>query len=163
MTERRTCNATTKRGTPCTRPALADSLVCLAHSAKAVREEIGFGGPQIGSGRPTTPRVMDVLREKVEAAADEIVAVYLETLRTAEKPILVGLGMGEQRIEWVTDLGARMQAAERLLDRAYGRPKQTSEVEVSQPASIDPKKLSDAELSALLVLIDKARPDEAVA
>jgi hypothetical protein len=83
-----------------------------------------FGqGPR--PGRPPKPRVVDVMRERVEAEIEKIIAPYFEAI---EEAVVCATYEGEVIPSTVKDLGARIQAAERLLDRVYGKPKQLTEI-----------------------------------
>lgn len=74
-------------------------------------------------GRPRKPRAVDVLKEWMEANIDETLAPLKEGLK-ATKSVVVGNGK-EAHVETVPDIPTRMAAARELLDRGYGRPKQT--------------------------------------
>jgi hypothetical protein len=64
------------------------------------------------------------MRERVEAEIDSIIAPYFEALKTA---VVHATYEGEVLTSTVPDLGARIAAAEKLLDRVYGRPRQSLE------------------------------------
>jgi hypothetical protein len=70
---------------------------------------------QRGGLNKAKPRLGDVLRERVEAEADAIIGAYVAALHDDE-----------------ADHETRMRAADRLLDRVYGRPRQG--VELSGPS-----------------------------
>jgi hypothetical protein len=59
----------------------------------------------------------------MEAHIDETLAPLKEAL-SAEKSVVVGNGP-QAHVEKVPDIPTRMAAARELLDRGYGRPKQT--------------------------------------
>lgn len=79
---------------------------------------------------------MERLRERVEAEAEAVLAPYFEALAEGE------------------DVEQRMRAADRLLDRVFGRPKQSAEL--SGALSIDEHRL-EAELEAELEALMAAR------
>lgn len=105
---------------------------CRAHISDAWLERLGiqrFGGPTSTSGRnPGRPSVnpQKVMRELVEGQIIDFLRPYMEAL-TAKKEVVVGHGRSA-RVVQVPDHRARMQAAEQLFDRVYGKPKQTTEL-----------------------------------
>lgn len=137
MGSKRKCKGTTKAGQPCpTIPLNPGTIVegyvmsgdyCRGHEPSLVEAKLnipkGMGGPQPGSGRPRKPRAVDVLKDWMEAHIDEVLAPLLDGL-SAEKSVVVGNGKGAH-LETVPDRALRIQAARELLDRGYGRPKQT--------------------------------------
>lgn len=148
MTVKRACAATTKKGEPCKAAPLEGRDVCLAHADEETRESTGFGGPQENAGRPPLPKVTDLLREKVEERADEITRALFDAL-AADKAVTISLGRGETSVDYVTDHAIRITAARELLDRVYGKPKQTQELSGPDGGPIDLSGTSDAELLAL--------------
>lgn len=124
---KRTCKAKTKTGKPCKAAPLKDRDVCLAHADAETRASTGFVSEagKLG-GRPKQPRSIDVLRERLEARQDEIIDVYLEAARAVTHEA-VGYGEDRELIE-VPDHAMRLRAVEALHDRAYGKPKQVSEI-----------------------------------
>ena len=80
-----------------------------------------------------TPSVTEKLRERVEQESDAILAPYFEALAEGQ------------------DIEQRMRAAERLLDRVFGRPKQSAEL--TGTLSLDERTLErelEQELEALM-------------
>lgn len=123
MTARR-CTGTTKRGNPCKAAPLRDRETCLAHADGPTRTSTGFGeGPR--PGRPRAPRVVDVIRERIEADAEPVIGALWNGL-TAERAVVVGSGE-YATVEYVPDHDIRIKAARELLDRGYGRPVQALE------------------------------------
>lgn len=141
MADRR-CTAKTKKGKRCSNAPIGDTDFCISHSPKEVQESAGFGGPQEGSGRPPTPKLIDIFRERLERAADKIMEPYFQALGVIGwddegNPIVdmdkaaMEIGRsntGNVKLTDIADLGARIQAAERILDRVVGKPRQTTEV-----------------------------------
>ena len=115
------CKATTKAGKPCKAPPLKDSTFCLAHDEKA-REKARFSGRQEKAGRKPKPRLIDVLRAEVEERMDEITAPFWEGLHS-------------------DDMDTRQKSAKELLDRAYGKPTQATEISGPQGDPIELVKL----------------------
>lgn len=118
------CKAKTKKGKRCRSTSLIGAY-CFAHQPKEVRDKQGFGGAQPGAGRPRLPRPHERMREKIEAELDAIVAPYFETIKEA---VMFVKYEGELIVTDTPDLGARIAAAERLLDRVYGKPAQAVEL-----------------------------------
>ncbi len=83
-----------------------------------------FVGGQPGSGRPRQPRVIEVMRERIEQDIDRILRPYFDAL---EEAVLHATFEGSVIVSDVPDLGARIAAAEKLLDRVYGKPRQAME------------------------------------
>lgn len=145
---RRRCKGTTKRGTPCKRPPFKAQDHCAAHSQSL--GSVRFGSPaqarEAGAlgGRPKTPKPADVARQLIEANELAVQRPYWRTLGYEVKLgpdglYLVELPEGGAKlfgrstggaivVSEHDDLVAQMDAAERLLDRCYGKPKVTTEV-----------------------------------
>lgn len=107
--------------------------VCLAHADEQTRASVGFGGREAGAmgGRPPAPRAVDVLRERLEANIDRVLAPMFAALE-AEMVITVGDGMGAEHMESLIDHNTRMRAAQLILDRVHGRPRQTTDVHLEK-------------------------------
>jgi hypothetical protein len=123
----RRCAGTTKQGQPCKAPVRPETGKCIAHSPKEFQDSVGFGGSQKGSGRPKNPRAVDVLRERIEADVDQVLAPLFDAL-SADRGLALVLKGGGMEIGYTTDHETRIKAARELLDRAYGRPKQQTEL-----------------------------------
>lgn len=116
----------------------------MAHSPAEVRDSVGFIADNGKGGRPKNPRVVDVMRERVEDEIDKVLKPYFDILEGA---VVHATYEGSVIPSDHPDLGARMAAAERLLDRVYGKPGQALEitgkdggpVEVNELAFEDPK------------------------
>lgn len=122
------CAGTSKKtGQPCNAYALTDGPYCLAHADAETREKVGFIPDNGKGGRPKNPRVVDVIREKVEARADEILGAMFEALE-ADQGIALSIKGGGMEIACIPDHRTRLMAAKDLLDRAYGKPKQQTEI-----------------------------------
>lgn len=109
------------------KPMLAPT--CYGHLSQGQREKYAkIQGQKDGpkkSGRERQPRVVDALREQVEAHVAEIIAPLLSALE-AEKPIVVGNG-AHASVELHPDHRTRILAVQEIFDRVYGKPKQTTE------------------------------------
>ncbi len=141
---KRACRGTTRRGTPCTVSPLTaagaaklglpeqDQDWCAAHhpdlpasarfGSRAQATEAGKQG-----GRPRLPRVVDVIKERIEAEADEVVDALMDALHATEGIAIAVKGGGATLVE-TPDHKTRIAAARELLDRGYGRPKQQTEL-----------------------------------
>ncbi|MBN8867503.1 MAG: hypothetical protein J0H98_08110 [Solirubrobacterales bacterium] len=139
--KRAKCAGTKKNGDPCGAWALKPGTViegvevfgdhCRAHDPD-LPDSARFGSKEQATdagnqgGRPRQPRVVDILREKAEEHANLITAAYFDAL-DATRPIMVGSGENAF-VEEIPDHLIRLKAAEALNDRAYGKPKQISEI-----------------------------------
>lgn len=181
MAERRACAGTTKAGKPCRAPALKATGYCMVHGPEEVRESKGFGGPQEGAGRPALPKPTELARQLIEKNVIPVLRPHFAALGvtlhddgtctydpTAGAKVLhkeAGEG-GTTYATTIDDLAAQIAAAERLLDRVYGKPKQATElsgpggdavrVEGGAP---DLDLLTPEELRAYLELVKKMRGD----
>lgn len=134
----RRCVGKTKKGKRCRAAPLTGRKHCLAHADEKTRETTGFGGAQPGAGRPRAPRPHEIAQQLVEAHILRVLRPYFRTLglelqedgqvTDCDGAIkYVWAGTEEAAIE-MEDLGAQIIAAEKLLDRIYGKPRQVSEV-----------------------------------
>ena len=136
MPERR-CQGTNRTGDSCRARPLRGSGYCSAHDPQ-LPAATRFGSPEQAAQAATgverrAPTVTERMRERVEREAEAILAPYFEALSEGE------------------DVEQRMRAAERLLDRVFGRPKQSAEL--SGALSIDERALEgeiESELEGLL-------------
>lgn len=145
------CSATTKKGTRCKSPARQGEGTCLSHAPEEARESVGFGGSQPGAGRPRAPRVIDVLREKIEADIEGWLQPLVDG-RTADRGVVVGDGEAA-RVEFVPDHRTRMKATAEALDRAFGKPSQVHDIRVTEE---EPE--VDREIRELLQEMDARDP-----
>lgn len=140
------CGKPTKKGKPCRNPRVKGKKTCMGHLSGKDKESMGFGGPQPGSGRPRNARPTEVMRRLVEEHVQVVLAPHFRTLgwdvvrdETSGELTIVQVDGGGAKIygeskegdinfTTVDDLGAHIAAAEKLLDRIYGRPKQTTEL-----------------------------------
>lgn len=126
---KRTCKARTKAGKRCKAPPLSDSEFCISHSPKAVQSEAGFGGvlnARKGGRATRVPRLTELLAEKVEERAEEIVAKLLAGL-SAERALVVGTGP-KARLETAPDPEMVLKTIREVFDRTDGRPTQRQEI-----------------------------------
>ena len=109
-----------------------------------------IGGAQPGAGRPPNPRVVDVLRERIEENIDVVLVPIFDALGATDAVVLNIRG-GGQTYESVPHHEVRLKAARELLDRAYGRPRQTTEIagEIATRPALDLSKLDEDDLEQL--------------
>lgn len=121
------CSGTNiKTGRPCRAWPLRGTTRCLAHSDAEARDSVGFVAANGKGGRPRAPRVVDVIRERLEARADAVIDVLWDGLE-ANRGVVVGSGEFAQ-LEETPDYASRLAAAREILDRAYGKPTQATEI-----------------------------------
>lgn len=121
--DRQKCAGTNKSGKPCGCYAMRGDEFCLSHGDQERKESAGFGGSQPNAGRPRNPRAVDVLRERIEADVDRVLKPLFDALE-AEQAMVVGHGRNAH-LEMVPDDRIRIVAANALLDRGYGKPRQS--------------------------------------
>lgn len=128
----RAAKVTLKRVDPGHEGEVTRYRVCLGHlmalsDHDQLHERHGFRPNSTGGGRPPKPSAIEVLRHKVEQeyGIDAVLKPYFEALTKAN---LFATYQGEVNVSPHPDVGARIEAAEKLLDRVYGKPKQTTEV-----------------------------------
>lgn len=133
------CAGKNRAGEPCganplKEPDAEGRYWCSAHSPEVSdSERFGHGDQQrhasrLGGEALKRPRVVDLLREKLEEDLEEEVLQVFKEAVTAKKAVVVRDAEGNERVEFVTDHETRMRAADRLFDRAYGKPKQVTEL-----------------------------------
>lgn len=158
MAAKRTCKGKTKKGKPCGAAPLKPGTVldgvsvsgnfCRQHDPD-LPDSARIGGAQPGAGRPRVPTTTEVLRQIVTDHAVEILRPHFRVLgyelevkpqeEDGKRIVLVPLKGGGAKLHGESregvvkmseheDLGAQMAAAEKLLDRALGRPKQSTEL-----------------------------------
>lgn len=176
MSDRPKCRATTKKGKPCRAYALAGRETCLAHADAETRESVGFVADNGKGGRKPLPKPTDVARRLVEQHVEVTLAPHFATLgyrverdEAGELSIVADESLGARiygeskdgdiRMTDHADLGAQITAAEKLLDRIYGRPKQATEVTGADGAPLIPDQElapndADTHTAASLVVLE---------
>jgi hypothetical protein len=143
-TDRPRCTATTKAGQPCKGNPYRDTGRCIAHASEETKRSLRFGGPQPNGGRPRLEKPLEVARRLVEENVEQLLRPHfaalgcrLERNEAGElvvtpdpdlRPKVTASYQGEVFASSVEDLQAQLEAAERLLDRVYGKPKQATEI-----------------------------------
>lgn len=116
----------------------------MAHSDAKTRQSAGFIAANGKAGRPKLPTPSEIARKLIEANELALQRPYWRTLGYdvcigAEGPYLVELEDGGAKVfgeskdgiiklSSVDDLGAMIQAAEKLQDRVYGKATTRSEI-----------------------------------
>lgn len=149
---KRTCTGTSIRtGKPCKASPLkhTDPPRCAAHPIDP--DSPRFGSPAQAreaaktAGRPRKPRLPDLFRELLEKESDVIARPFFRALGY-EVEVTEDLGWhlsplpeggvklygeskdGDIYVSGHDDIGAMMGAARELIDRVYGKPKQSTEI-----------------------------------
>lgn len=151
----RACKGTTRKDTPCeAKPLKAGSVIegvtvngnhCRAHDPD-LPDSARFGSraqakeaAKLG-GRPPMPKPTEVARQLVERHVYAVLRPHFKALGLeleddgSVTPMTLGAVLtGESKdgiviASKIEDLGAQIAAAEKLLDRVYGRPKQSTEI-----------------------------------
>jgi hypothetical protein len=144
----------TKAGRACRGTPLTDKSYCIAHAPKEAKVARGFGGAQVGSGPKRAKRPHEVAQQVLEEYIDVVLAPRFKALGYS---IVMDHESGRARLEALEDGGAKVlgeskdgvvkgsrfkdlasqiAAAEKLLDRVYGRPKRSTEVEVTERTAV---------------------------
>ena len=127
-------------------PVLGESVYCFTHDPE---RRVDAEEARRRGGEATRKRsVPDVLRERVEAEADEWLQPYRDLRDNA---VLTFTHQGEI-VAQVPDYAARVRASEMVFDRVYGKPRQALE-----HSSDEGKPLG---IFALAELARQALPDE---
>lgn len=159
--EQKKCNKTTKAGNPCRSWALHGYDVCMAHAPAKVRESAGFIAANGKAGRKPLPKPNELARQLLEQHIEVVFAPHFKTLgydieiEGGEMKLVAIEGGGakihgeskdgEVTVSPYDDLGAMITAAEKLLDRIYGRPKQTTELTGEGGGPIETRELIPAD------------------
>lgn len=128
---KRRCKGKTRAGERCKAPPPKGAGYCRAHDP-SLPDEARFGSRaqaaeagRIGGPATRQPRPIELLRARIEAAIDKWIDPYEQAVEGA---MVTATHEGEVHVSEVRDLGARIKAAEAAFDRAYGKPRQTTEV-----------------------------------
>lgn len=179
--EKPRCHATNKQGEPCAAAPLTGKNYCGAHDPE-LPESSRFGSvaqakeaAKLG-GRPRNPRPTERLQQIVEENLHVFLRPHLLTLGLeinadgSISPTNGGMGArmfgeskdGEIVASEYEDLGAQIEAVEKVFNRVYGRPKQVSEVSGPDGGPVTTALVTDPKLSeeALDLLARASSPSE---
>ena len=175
---KRKCKGKTRAGKACKAAPLKGRDVCLAHADRETREKTGFRADNGRQGRPRLVRPSEIAQQLIEDNALAIQRPFWRALGydvvkrddgTFELVEDSGGGAklhatfeGEVLVSTFDDLGAMQKAANELMDRAYGKPKQATEVSGPdggpiEHAPLDLSKLSDEDLREFRRIVDRAQ------
>lgn len=130
------CSETTNAGNPCPQKAAVVFIrgkqyklkTCAMHAPAPIKRELNlfqYGHPG-KAGRKKKKTALDLVRERIEGEAERYLQP-LEDALIALKAVVVGNG-ASAHIEYTEDLALRVDTAFKILDRVYGKPKQTTEL-----------------------------------
>ncbi len=117
-----------QKGEPCGAYVRKGRTTCISHASKAEQAEAGFGGAENGrkgGEARRVPKLTELLRQRVEEQADEILNKLFEMM-DAQRAVVVGTGP-KAHVEFVPDMELALRAIREIYDRAEGRPKSVSE------------------------------------
>ena len=154
------CRGTKKNGEKCRGFALTGAKHCAAHLDDEEKERLGvrFEGGRLDDGMQTTANPVQLAKAVVEKATTKVLNPYLRTIGLEvagfdeeNEPVLRDLGpdaglklFGESKegvikVSKHPDLAGQIAAMEKLQDRVYGRPRQTTVLEGGvQPIKVQP-------------------------
>lgn len=163
----RKCTGQTKYGGGCAAPAMIGEAFCYAHHPDpkvraAHRETLALAAEN--SGGVSAPSPLQMARAATEKAAVHMVQPYLRSIGLEARVVdgeiefveTEGGGAklfaaskdGLVRVSDHDDLGAQMAAVEKLLDRVFGKPKQTTEMTGSGGGPIRAEVVSTSDRAA---------------
>jgi hypothetical protein len=166
----RYCCGVKQNGEPCWRPKVIGSDFCPGHISRDEARRLGITHYREVS-RPAPVKGPEVLRLIFEQAADEIIKPYFEAFglelqgfdEITGEPIVVKNGErlklygeskdGDIEVSPYDDIGGMIAVAEKLLDRVYGKPRQTTQIEGGQrPVRVEPVSSEDHALRVAQLL-----------
>lgn len=124
---KRQCHGTNRNGEPCKAAPLKGENWCRPHHPETPETDPFKTGRVPNCGRKPVPKVTDILRERVEAEVERVVRPLFDAL-DAEAALVVGGNSADARLEFAPDHKVRLQAVRDLLDRIYGKPRQSQEI-----------------------------------
>lgn len=151
------CKATTIRDEPCKSPSVQANGFCVAHQPQEVKDSIGFGGAQPGSGRPRRPREIELYQEVATEFQEEIRQALRDGL-TAKRSVVVGNGP-DAHTEEVEDIPTRLKTVDMIADRLHGKPRQATEISGPEGHPLTTNIISDPEIAeAARAVLRRAAP-----
>lgn len=150
--KRRRCKGKTKAGKACKAAPLKGGDFCLAHDEVA-RAKTSFGSAEAGAKggeARRVPKLTEILRERVEERAEEIIDKLFAGLG-AQRAVVVGTGP-QARLEIVEDPDQVLKTIREIYDRFEGKPRQVQEISGpgGEPLGIVPVSREKAERAGLL-------------
>lgn len=166
-----------RKGQVCGRATYENTDACWGHQSKEVKASKGFGGSDVGKlgGRPKLEDPFDVAREAVRQHAELLIAPHFKALGydirielTKDGPILhldkredgAAKLYGESKDgvivpSSIEDIGAQIAAAEKILDRLFGKPRQAVEMTGAEGGPVEVISVSrpEGEQGKLLKLV----------
>ncbi len=140
----RRCAATNKKGEPCRSPVVTASGLCRVHDpaqAEAVAQM------QQRGGRRKAETYQAALEAFMERNREKIITVYREALRANK--IAIDQRTAEAVDTQQPDHVVRLQAAERIQDRVYGKPTArtefTGKLELAALMADSPQAITDTD------------------
>lgn len=168
------CVGHTTSGNPCESRHVIGSDYCAWHMAAAERELLGvrYPGELSGRARSSVVKAPEMLRQVMETNVDLILRPYFEALGikligydeetcTPLVEEVVGGGLklyGESKDGDIVmtpypDLGGMVTVAEKLMDRVYGKPKQSTTIEGGiNPIKVQPIKSQERAIEVATIL-----------
>lgn len=170
------CSGENSKGDPCSRPCMEGAKHCYQHltyeeqiKLKVVKKH--KPKKEVGALN-TTPNAVATMRNVVETAIDKIVGRYFAALGLKfvgfdedGDAVVQDLGMdqglvlhsaskdGVVKISKFPDLAAQVAVMEKLLDRVYGKPKQTQVLEGGvKPVQVEPTRTADRAIEVASLL-----------
>ena len=131
------CTGTTRAGGACKANPLKGTDRCLAHSDAETRGSVGFVPDNGKGGRPKMPKPSDVARRLIEENVAVLLRPHFRALGlelnddlTVERLHRGAIVVHQGEATTIEDLGAQIAAAEKLLDRVYGKARQQVDLAV---------------------------------
>ncbi len=162
------CSGTTKAGKPCKAPPILQAddegnRWCNTHHPSPpdgvqspMKGEAHLAASRAGGAATRRPRVIDLLRERLESEYVEPAIQAIAAALEAQRPVVTTDKDGNQSVRMVIDHPTRIRAAGEAFDRAYGKAKQVTELtgadggplELSHPVDAENKSARAARLLA---------------
>jgi hypothetical protein len=166
------CTGVTEQGTTCQSKHVNGSDYCMWHMEKAELKRLGIRDPREAVRVAPVLKAPEMLRQIMETHVEQIVRPYFEGLgikligydEETGSPIveeIEGGGLklygeskdGDIEMSNYPDIVGRVAIAEKLLDRVYGKPKQSTTIEGGvNPIRIQPVRTGDRAMEVASIL-----------
>lgn len=166
------CAGETENGEKCLSKPVIGSIFCQWHMQEAERERLGIRDPREVTKRRAGMKAPELMRQIMEQETLSILAPYFEGLgiklegydEETGKPVITydpdgGLRLfgeskdGDIEMSPYRDIGGMVAIAEKLLDRVYGKPKQSTTIEGGvSPIRVQPVKSEDRAIEVAQIL-----------